>query len=134
MSLSISRMEMPGGLGADSPQRKRHGLAELAMTIRRRTCSFSTRERDDPPAEGDDGELLARHAHDRRVVATFTFEDARGMYRGALTVGGLTDAVRREDSSWWYLGSARFTSEQAVSGRNAAWSVMLHRFGEMALA
>ena len=67
-------------------------------------------------------------------LATLTFEDARGMYRGALTVVGLTGALRREDSRWWYLGSARFTSEQVVSGRNAACSVMLHRFGEMALA
>ena len=66
--------------------------------------------------------------------AAFTFEDARGMYRGALTVTGLTGALRREDSRWWYLGSARFTSEQVVSGRNADWGVMLHRFGEMRLA
>jgi len=71
-------------------------------------------------------------------LATFTFEGARGMYRGELTVGGdgMTDALpalRRKNSRWWYLGS-RFTSEQVVSGRNAALRVILHRFGEMALA
>ncbi len=58
-------------------------------------------------------------------LATLTFGDVRDMYRGALTVGGdemtgALPALRREDSRWWYLGS-RFTSEQVVSGRNAAW-------------
>ena len=53
-------------------------------------------------------------------LATVAFEDARGMDRGALTVAGLTGALRCEDSRRWYLGSARFTSEQVVSGRNAA--------------